>query len=146
MIPAWDYSQTLRDVKRAFEWRYEKNGFGGVRMVGLLFAPPEARLARDEIIPALEYFHHRSGTSLLRADISICRGCADARPDMGLQRQTRFADRRVRFETCGALAAAKKSRRRLQTGRALCHPRYQHLRLNTIERSERPKDRRITKG
>jgi len=64
MIPAWDYSQTLRDLKRAFEWRYEKNGFGGVRMVGLLFAPPEARLARDEIIPALEYFHHRSGDNI----------------------------------------------------------------------------------
>ena len=40
MIPAWDYSQVLRDLKRAFEWRYEKNGCGGVRMVGLLFAPP----------------------------------------------------------------------------------------------------------
>jgi hypothetical protein len=64
MIPAWDYSQVRRDLKRAFEYRYEKNGFGGVRMVGLLFAPPEARLAREEIIPGLRYFHYRSGDNI----------------------------------------------------------------------------------
>jgi hypothetical protein len=64
MIPALDYSQVLRDLKRAFEYRYEKNGFGGVRMVGFLFAPPEARLAREEVIPGLGYFHYRSGDNI----------------------------------------------------------------------------------
>jgi hypothetical protein len=63
MIPAWNYSQVIRDLKSSFEWRYEKNGFD-VRMVGLLFAPPEARLARDEIIPGLRYFHYRSGDNI----------------------------------------------------------------------------------
>jgi hypothetical protein len=61
MVPAWDYSQVLSDLKRAFEYRYRKDQFGGVRMVGLLFAPPETRLAREEIIPGLPYFHYRSG-------------------------------------------------------------------------------------
>jgi hypothetical protein len=64
MVPAWDYSQVLSDLKRAFEYRYKKDEFSGIRMVGLLFAPPETRLAREEIIPSLEYFYHRSGNNI----------------------------------------------------------------------------------
>lgn len=64
MVPAWDYSQVCRELNGAFQYRYEKNGFAGVRMVGLLFAPPEARLARDEITPGLRYFHYRSGDNI----------------------------------------------------------------------------------
>jgi hypothetical protein len=30
-------------------------------MVGLLFVPDQARLAKDEIVPSLDYFHCRSG-------------------------------------------------------------------------------------
>ena len=79
MVPAWDYSQVLRDLKRAFEYRYEKDRFGGVRMVGLLFAPPETRLAREEIIPGLQYFHYRSGNNI---DF-FCAGYRRYGPDPG---------------------------------------------------------------
>jgi hypothetical protein len=32
------------------------------KLVGVLFCPPTRRLGRDEIVPNLEYFHHRSGS------------------------------------------------------------------------------------
>lgn len=35
-----------------------------VRMVGLLFARPESKLAKEEIIPGLYYFHIRSGNHI----------------------------------------------------------------------------------
>src|SRR6266849_104144 len=63
MVPAVDYSQICSELQRAFQYRYPE-GSGRVRMVGLLFAPPEARLARDEIIPGLPYFHYRSGPNI----------------------------------------------------------------------------------
>ncbi len=61
MIPAWDYEQVCRQLADAFRYRYPA---GNVRMVGLLFAPPQARLAHDEIVPSLDYFHHRSGNHI----------------------------------------------------------------------------------
>jgi hypothetical protein len=61
MIPAWDYDQVCRRLAGAFRSRYAAGGPSGIRMVGLLFAPREASLARDEIVPSLDYFHHRSG-------------------------------------------------------------------------------------
>jgi hypothetical protein len=89
MVPAWDYSQVLRDLKRAFEYRYEKDGFGGVRMVGLLFAPPETRLAREEIIPGLQYFHYRSGNNI---DF-FCTGYRRYGPDPGYDEKIVTNDR-----------------------------------------------------
>lgn len=61
MIPAWDYSQVCRQLAAAFRYRYPA---GNVRMVGLLFAPAHASLAKDEIVPSLDYFHHRSGNHI----------------------------------------------------------------------------------
>ncbi len=64
MIPAWNYAQVCRELDQAFRYRYPAEGNGDIRMVGLLFAPAEVRLAKDEIIPSLEYFHHRSGNHI----------------------------------------------------------------------------------
>jgi len=64
MIAAWDYAQVCRVLANAFRYRYRDEKGAGIRMVGLLFAPPEARLARDEIVPSLDYFHHRSGNNI----------------------------------------------------------------------------------
>jgi hypothetical protein len=64
MIPAWDYKQVCRELGNAFRYRYKDRHAASVRMVGLLFAPPEVRLARDEIVPGLDYFHHRSGDNI----------------------------------------------------------------------------------
>ncbi len=33
-------------------------------MIGLLFARPDLQLAQEQIIPSLEYYHHRSGDSI----------------------------------------------------------------------------------
>jgi hypothetical protein len=64
MIPAWDYAQVCSQLGQAFRYRYADGEVGGIRMVGLLFGPPEIRLAKDEIVPSLDYFHHRSGNHI----------------------------------------------------------------------------------
>jgi hypothetical protein len=64
MISAWDYEQVCRELGNEFRYRHSKGAVANVRMVGLLFAPAEVRLARDEIVPSLEYFHHRSGNNI----------------------------------------------------------------------------------
>jgi hypothetical protein len=65
MRPAITYDDVCRDVAY---WNYDDNGYGDppppsskVTLVGLLFARPELRLARDEITSSLQYFDHRSG-------------------------------------------------------------------------------------
>lgn len=69
MIPAWSYEEVHERLLHAFKWRYPHNGeqersSSLVRMVGILFAPPETTLSREEIIPGLETFHHRSGNNI----------------------------------------------------------------------------------
>ena len=64
MIPAWDYAQVCREVGQAFCSRYPDGEVGSIRMVGLLFAPAEVRLAKETIVPSLGYFHHRSGNHI----------------------------------------------------------------------------------
>ena len=64
MIPAWDYAQVCRELRRAFRSRYPDGEVGRIRMVGLLFAPAEVRLAKEAIVPSLDYFHHRSGNHI----------------------------------------------------------------------------------
>ena len=61
MLAAWDYDQVCRELGIAFSSRYDSSH---VRMVGLLFAPPEVGLAKDEIVPSLDYFHRRSGNHI----------------------------------------------------------------------------------
>jgi len=64
IIPAWDYEQVCRELDNGFRYRYPAGETSSNRMVGLLFAPRETRLARDEIVPSLDYFHHRSGNNI----------------------------------------------------------------------------------
>lgn len=64
MIAAWDYAQVCRQLGDAFRYRYRDGEVANVRMVGILFAPAEVRLARDEIVSSLDYFHHRSGNHI----------------------------------------------------------------------------------
>lgn len=58
MVPAYSYEIVCRELAKAFERRRYR---GKIRMVGLLFARPESSLAASEILPHLEYYHHRSG-------------------------------------------------------------------------------------
>jgi hypothetical protein len=52
------------ELKRAFAYRYSDVSSERVRMVGVLFAPPTAPLARDELIPRLEEYHARSANNI----------------------------------------------------------------------------------
>jgi hypothetical protein len=75
MIPAHSYEGVCEDLRKAFQDRYMRSnrpifehflsgkadGEQLVRLVGLLFARPQSKLAADEIVPHLDYFHHRSG-------------------------------------------------------------------------------------
>jgi hypothetical protein len=55
MIPAISYRQVCNNLASYF------HAGRRVRLVGLVFCRPQARLAREEIIPSLPYFHCRSG-------------------------------------------------------------------------------------
>lgn len=62
MIPAWSLEGVREDLSR----RFERDGFkaDAVMMVGLLLARPQSPLARTEIVPNLQYLHHRSGAHI----------------------------------------------------------------------------------
>jgi len=58
LIPAYTYHEIVNDLTYASRWK------GRVRLVGLLFTQPTSPLGQSEIVPQLEYFHHRSGNSV----------------------------------------------------------------------------------
>jgi hypothetical protein len=65
MVPAVNYEDVCRQVASS-SYRDDRGNESPelttkVTMVGLLFARPDAPLAKAEIIPGLKYFHHRSG-------------------------------------------------------------------------------------
>lgn len=64
MIHAWNYEQVCQELGNAFLYRYPDGDRRATRMVGLLFAPPETQVGRKEIVPGLNYFHHRSGNNI----------------------------------------------------------------------------------
>lgn len=57
MEPADSYSQMLGVLGDAFRTRYRRKD---VNIVGILFARPESRFTQDEILPNINYWHHRS--------------------------------------------------------------------------------------
>jgi hypothetical protein len=58
MIAAHSYETVCNDLANAFRQRYA--GTDAVRLVGFLFARPTSQLAKEQIVPNLDYFHHRS--------------------------------------------------------------------------------------
>ncbi len=62
MISAFSYEQVIEELRNAFINRYEAKPT--IKMIGLLFSPPHTRIAKEEIIPRLHYYHHLSGNSL----------------------------------------------------------------------------------
>ena len=60
MVPAYSYERVCSELGNSFHGRYH----GDVRMVGLLFARPASPLAVSEILPNLNYYHHRSGNHI----------------------------------------------------------------------------------
>jgi hypothetical protein len=61
LIPAWSLEEIVVTLTQAFNDRYSGDT---VRLVGLLFSPPESNLGKSEIIKSLDYFHHRSGDKI----------------------------------------------------------------------------------
>lgn len=64
MIPAYSYEKVCQELQKAFKNRYPSSGKNPIRMVGLLFARPDLKLAQEEIIPSLKHFHHRSSQNI----------------------------------------------------------------------------------
>lgn len=63
-MPANTIDDIRHAVGQAFVTRYPQTGPSNVRMVGLLFAPPNSHVAKTEIVPRLDEFHHRSGNHI----------------------------------------------------------------------------------
>jgi hypothetical protein len=64
MQPAYDLEGIRTVLERAFEARYPASVADPVRMVGILFAPAGSAISRNEILPRLDDFHHRSGSNI----------------------------------------------------------------------------------
>ena len=58
MVPAFN----LRQVKNELSYRFEKDN--EIRMIGFLFSRPYSSLSKSQIIPNLDYYHHRSGKNI----------------------------------------------------------------------------------
>jgi len=61
LIPAWSLEEIIGTLTQAFNRRFSGDA---IRLVGLLFAPPESSLGKSEITQSLNYFHHRSGDKI----------------------------------------------------------------------------------
>lgn len=64
MLSAWSYDRIIEELTSSFESSLKSTSDPGVKLVGLLFARPNAALGKGEIIPSIDYFHHRSGASI----------------------------------------------------------------------------------
>ena len=58
---AIDYKMLIDKISDTFDRRYQDDAACHVRIVGLVFASPNSRLAKEEIIPRINEWHCRSG-------------------------------------------------------------------------------------
>jgi len=64
MVPTYSLDEVIKHLRYPLERRPKKGASDARQMVGLLFARPDSPLAREEIVPSLNYFHHRSGDKI----------------------------------------------------------------------------------
>jgi len=64
MLTPWSHAEVCHTLALDFRVRRPGQVNPTVRMVGLLFAQSRLRIAREEIVPNLTYFHHRSGDKI----------------------------------------------------------------------------------
>ncbi len=57
MGPVDSYRGMLRELREAFRERYRRRD---VNITGIMFARPESVFAQKEILPHIDYWHHRS--------------------------------------------------------------------------------------
>jgi len=60
MIPTVTYESVLETLGTAFRTRYSRDD---VNIAGILFARPASRFAQREVLPHIDYWHHRSSSS-----------------------------------------------------------------------------------
>ncbi len=60
MQPVIKYEDMLEKLTNAFENRYD-NSLQKTRMVGLVFCSPNSKFTKNEILPQINDWHHRSG-------------------------------------------------------------------------------------
>lgn len=74
MIGAITYEDVCRSIAssygkyawedRDYVFNVSQEAYKKVKLIGILFAPPHAMLAKAEIIPGLDYFNRRSGNNI----------------------------------------------------------------------------------
>lgn len=64
MLPAIKYKDLIKNLSDAFICCRNPDSPCRIRMVGLVFAPPQSPLAKDQIIPQLNDWHYRSGKNI----------------------------------------------------------------------------------
>lgn len=88
MVPAVSYEDICSSIASLsygdHGWNDPPEATNKVVMVGLLFASPHAPLAKTEIIPRLNYYHHRSGEHIN----FFCAGYAEGWPGKQIDGRT----------------------------------------------------------
>jgi hypothetical protein len=64
MQPAMSFEELISDLTEDFQSKGEASSIARVRMIGIVFARPNSPLARREILPQLNDWHHRSGNHI----------------------------------------------------------------------------------
>jgi hypothetical protein len=57
MLAAYTYQEICYELTNSARW-------SSVRIAGLLFARPQSPLGKEQIVPNLDYYHHRSGPNV----------------------------------------------------------------------------------
>jgi hypothetical protein len=60
MVPTVTYASVLEVLGEAFRTRYKRHD---VNITGILFARPSSEFAQREVLPHIDYWHHRSSNS-----------------------------------------------------------------------------------
>jgi hypothetical protein len=90
------YDQMLAEMTSSFNLSLRNGRIPPVRMVGILFARPTSRLAKEEIVPNLDHFHYRSGEHI---DFFCAGYGADDRDDPDRKSQIEVGDVGWRFNS-----------------------------------------------
>jgi hypothetical protein len=64
MLTPWSHAEVCNTLAQDYRARHPGEVNPTVRMIGLLFVQSRLRIAREEIVPNLAYFHHTSGATI----------------------------------------------------------------------------------
>jgi hypothetical protein len=64
MLQAFSYEEICRRLSTRFQQLHQAGRTESIRLVGLLFASPGSPVGKDDILPRLDDYHHRSGDNV----------------------------------------------------------------------------------